>query len=863
MATFRFVGRDINIHWNGYDIKGPAGTVFSIPDQLYEEFEGDLRGAEPSLEWIDTNEFLTLTNAVSVTTLDGIFPISSTTTSSGKNISIVSTSASDGFVLTANGSGGVAWEALPGDATGITSIIGTSPISAAVSGTQATITIDQSAITGAISATNAQVVRFLVKNTTGTTIPKGSAVYVSGATGDNALISLASATSETTSSKTLGITAEAIATDAFGYVIEAGYLTDIDTSATTAGAAVWLGNTPGSLVFVSPPAEPSHAVYLGVVVRVQSNNGSILVKVQNGYELDELHDVFVTGVSTSLPLVYSSTSSGWIAQALSSVGIADNAIVAAKIAAAAVGSAAIATGSINSTHIGANAVVAGDIAASAVTSGNLATGAVVSAAIAASAVTSGHIAASAVGTAALATGAVVAAKIATGAVTSGHIASGAVGSAALADNAVVAAKIAAAAVGTAALSSGSAANGTVLTANGSGAATFQAASASGSYWIIATSPLSASSITSAPAGDYSLRNASRDTITINASSATSSLVNGKEIRVSPLSSITTVTTADVSGWSNIIDINFGTSQVFDIHYGNSLFVAVGNDGKLSTSINGTSWTSRTSGFGTSSNSIRGVAYGNSLWVAVGQGGKCFTSIDAVSWTSRTSGHGSTTINDVVYGGSLWITIGGNNKVYSSPDGITWTGRSAGFSSTDSQLGNVEYLNSSTYIICGSQSGISPRVSTSANGTSWSTRTTLLSGDAAVGSSFGSSLYVVNSNTGSISTAPSTDLATWTARGVAAGSTGGRIDFSGSRFRKDVGTRFGLSTDGINWTQSTPVASDLTNVTSMERVLYDGSKYVALAASNSSISYGVTTSATGIDVSGQINVLLSPITTQTI
>jgi hypothetical protein len=142
VATFRFVGRDINIHWNGYDIKGPAGTVFSIPDQLYEEFEGDLRGAEPSLEWIDTNEFLTLTNAVSVTTLDGTFPISSTSTSSGRNISIVSTSASDGFVLTANGSGGVAWEALPADATGITNIIGTSPISAAVSGTTATISLN-------------------------------------------------------------------------------------------------------------------------------------------------------------------------------------------------------------------------------------------------------------------------------------------------------------------------------------------------------------------------------------------------------------------------------------------------------------------------------------------------------------------------------------------------------------------------------------------------------------------------------------------------------------------------------------------------------------------------------------------------
>lgn len=393
MATFRFVGRDINIHWNGYDIKGPAGTVFSIPDQLYEEFEGDIRPVEPSLQWIDTNEFLTLSNSVSVTSLNGTFPISVTSTTSGKIIGVTSSAASDGYVLTADGSGGVAWEALPGDATGITNIIGTSPISAAVSGTQATIsltanyqtagtyvtsvvgtsplsasgstaitvTLDQSMITAATAAINSETLRHMVKNTTGTTIPKGSAVYVSGATGDNALISLSSASTESTSSKTLGIAAEAIATDAFGYVIEAGYLTGIDTSSTTAGASVWLGDSPGSIVFGAPPAEPSHSVYLGVVIRGQQNNGSLLVKVQNGYELNELHDVFTTGVSTSLPLVYSSASSGWVAQALDSVGIANNAVVSAKILDGAITSSKIAAGSVNTSILNSGTAANGTV----------------------------------------------------------------------------------------------------------------------------------------------------------------------------------------------------------------------------------------------------------------------------------------------------------------------------------------------------------------------------------------------------------------------------------------------------------------------------------------------------------------------
>jgi len=260
VATFRFPGRNINIHWNGYDIKGPAGTVFSIPDQLYEEFESDIRPVEPSLEWIEDNEFDALSASVSAYTLEAAAPITIASTSTGRSISFSSGTAQNGSLLAADGSGGVIY--IPASTSGINSVIGVAPISASISGgivsvsltanyqtagsyqpagtyvtdvsgaspisatgtTSISVSINQALITAATAAINAQVVRFLVKNTTGTTIPKGSAVYVSGATGDNALISLASATSDPSSSKTLGITAEAIATDAFGYVIEAGYL---------------------------------------------------------------------------------------------------------------------------------------------------------------------------------------------------------------------------------------------------------------------------------------------------------------------------------------------------------------------------------------------------------------------------------------------------------------------------------------------------------------------------------------------------------------------------------------------------------------------------------------------------------------
>jgi hypothetical protein len=320
----------INTRWRNNDFVGAAGSTHTFPDAFHEEFLVDwaLQISDGSVVITETPTTgviqmssltvgdITLTGTAlgfpGAPTIIGTTPISVATAAGTSTISL-----NANYSTTSHLHDGT----YQPFGTYITSITGAAPIT--TSGTTAiTVGIDQSAITGATAATNAQVVRFFVKNTTGTTIPKGSAVYVSGATGDNALISLASATSEASSSKTLGITAEAIATDAFGYVIEAGYLTDIDTSATTAGAAVWLGNTPGSLVFVTPPAEPSHAVYLGVVVRVQSNNGSILVKVQNGYELDELHDVSAASPSDGDIIQYKTSSSLWTKSSIASAGIA-------------------------------------------------------------------------------------------------------------------------------------------------------------------------------------------------------------------------------------------------------------------------------------------------------------------------------------------------------------------------------------------------------------------------------------------------------------------------------------------------------------------------------------------------------------
>lgn len=147
----------------------------------------------------------------------------------------------------------------------------------------------------------------------GVALTIGQAVYVSGADGANMIVSKASNTSEATSSKTLGLVTASGAANYQGEVITEGLLSGLDTSTATVGDVVWLG-TDGNLIFwhyglTTKPVAPAHLVFIGIVTRVNANNGEIFVKPQNGFEIDELHDVSVVGRANNTLLGYDSTSS--------------------------------------------------------------------------------------------------------------------------------------------------------------------------------------------------------------------------------------------------------------------------------------------------------------------------------------------------------------------------------------------------------------------------------------------------------------------------------------------------------------------------------------------------------------------------
>jgi hypothetical protein len=149
-----------------------------------------------------------------------------------------------------------------------------------------------------------------VYNGTGSTIAKGKVVAVSGAQGQRPSVVLADADSEALSAPTLGITAEAIANGAEGFVCTFGLVRGIDTSAFTAGNPIYLSSTAGDFTATKPVA-PQHIVALGWVVKVNASSGEVFVNINNGWELDELHNVLITSPANGNTLIYDASASVW------------------------------------------------------------------------------------------------------------------------------------------------------------------------------------------------------------------------------------------------------------------------------------------------------------------------------------------------------------------------------------------------------------------------------------------------------------------------------------------------------------------------------------------------------------------------
>lgn len=174
----------------------------------------------------------------------------------------------------------------------------------------ATTAYVQSAITGGTGSADDVVAN--VVNAEATAMPRGTVVYAFGSVGNKLAVKRADNTSDATSARTLGFVNEtSLAAGAQGTITVIGSMNQLNLgSPFNDGDPIYLGTNGGYQK--TKPVAPAHTVFLGIVERANAGNGIAYVKVQNGYELDELHDVLITGELANQSLVRNTDNTLWV-----------------------------------------------------------------------------------------------------------------------------------------------------------------------------------------------------------------------------------------------------------------------------------------------------------------------------------------------------------------------------------------------------------------------------------------------------------------------------------------------------------------------------------------------------------------------
>lgn len=150
-----------------------------------------------------------------------------------------------------------------------------------------------------------------VKNGTGSTIAKGKSIMAIGAAGDRIDIALAVADGSVEAKYMLGVSAESIDNDSFGFVVTNGYVRNVNTNAWPVGTILHFDPTvPGGLTTTEPVA-PQINLPVAIVTKQNASSGILYVRMTNGEYFNELHDVAISSVADGDVIKYNASTQVW------------------------------------------------------------------------------------------------------------------------------------------------------------------------------------------------------------------------------------------------------------------------------------------------------------------------------------------------------------------------------------------------------------------------------------------------------------------------------------------------------------------------------------------------------------------------
>ena len=164
-----------------------------------------------------------------------------------------------------------------------------------------------------------QVTRVVNKTATNISLLEANyqAVRITGAQGQRPKVDLALATTDPLSAETIGLVTETIANNAEGFITTSGLVRGINTTGSLQGETwadgdiLYLSQTTAGNVTKVKPTAPNHLIVIGYVIYAHATQGTIYVKVDNGYELDELHNVKIATPANNNVLAYTLATDIW------------------------------------------------------------------------------------------------------------------------------------------------------------------------------------------------------------------------------------------------------------------------------------------------------------------------------------------------------------------------------------------------------------------------------------------------------------------------------------------------------------------------------------------------------------------------
>jgi hypothetical protein len=115
----------------------------------------------------------------------------------------------------------------------------------------------------------------------------------------------------------LGVTFEAIADGAEGYVTLVGQIAQVDTNGFAVGTVLWLSATTPGTFTTTRPVSPNLAISAAIVTRQNSSSGRLFVRMwEQQADLGDLHDVLLTS-PTAGQVIKRNSSGLWVNSAIS------------------------------------------------------------------------------------------------------------------------------------------------------------------------------------------------------------------------------------------------------------------------------------------------------------------------------------------------------------------------------------------------------------------------------------------------------------------------------------------------------------------------------------------------------------------